>query len=99
MELEWPDGLDYGSSLELLDSHNAIDLDEVEAWKQRRCPGSSPPSSAVADPSSSNGNWSARALSDLIELHEDGLPVRWPEGLNLTLAKEQLRSLSACGSG
>ena len=99
VEVEWPDGLDYVSSLELLDSHNAIDLDEVETWKQHDCSGSSPPASAVADPSSSSDNWNARALTDLSELHDDGLPVRWPEGLNITIAKEQLHSLTACGSG
>ena len=99
VEVVWPDGLDYVSSLELLDSHDAIDLDEVEAWKLQNGPSPSPPTPAVEDRSSSDGCQSAQTLSDLIELHEDGLPVTWPEGLDLALAKAQLRSLATCGPG
>ena len=93
--MEWPDGLDYLSSLELLDAHDAIDFEEVEAWKQHDRSGPPPTASAATDASSSCDNWSERALTDLVELHEDGLPVRWPEGLNPTIAKEQLRRLAA----
>ena len=91
----WPDGLDYLAALELLDSHNAIDFDEVEAWKQNASPSPPPPASAAADSSSGHVEWNARALTDLIELHEDGLPVCWPRGLNVTVAKELLSRLEA----
>ena len=97
--VEWPDGLDYLSALELLEAHGALDIDEVLAWKRHGNSGPSPPASAAAGSSSGDGEWSAQELTDLIELHEDGLPVRWPVGLNLTVAKELLHRLSAYGPG
>ena len=96
--VEWPDGLDYCSTLELLDAHNAIDFDEVEAWKRRDGVDPSPTVPTVAASNSGSERWSAHALAELIELHEDGLPVIWPEGLNIMGAKEQLGRLPASTS-
>ena len=79
----------------MLDSHNAIDFDEVETWKQLASPSPPTPAAAVDDSSSSHEGWDARALTDLVELHEDGCPVCWPRGLNVTVAKELLSRLEA----
>ena len=95
--VEWPVGLDYCTALELLDSHNAIDFDEVEAWKQLASPSPPTPASAVDDSSSSHEGWDARALTDLVELQEDGFPVCWPRGLNVEVAKELLSRHAAVG--
>ena len=91
VEVVWPNGLDYAAALELLDAHDAIDLDQVEAWKKSSDTSPAPAAVAMEHPSSDCGSWCAQSLADLIELHEDGLPVTWPKGLNLALAKEQLR--------
>ena len=96
--MEWPQGLDYISALELLDAHDAIDFEQVEAWKQREGAGLLPLTAAAAASDTGDVTWSKQALTDLVELHEDGLPVRWPAGLNVTAAKELLSRLSAAPS-
>ena len=93
-DVDWPAGLDYLSALEVLDANEAIDLDAVKAWNHNdHAQQAEPAPPTIDDSRAGQGEWEAQALSDLIELHDMGLPVRWPSGLNIAVARQQLQAV------
>ena len=93
VEVDWPHGLDYFTALELLDANNALDIDAVMEWQRSEDGANAVPEAPSTRPEAQGREqeWDSQSLLDLVDLHESGLPVRWPDGLDVLVARELLQ--------
>ena len=91
VEVDWPHGLDYVTALELLDANNALDFDAPWNGSVARTAQAGPMApSTLPEAQGRDQEWGSQCLLDLVDLHESGLPVRWPDGLDVLVARELL---------